>query len=252
MTRQKTLLTNPGITGAIDDRIRRSLMARKDQKCAEGITLFDTLAVFNVQYGNAWLKRYNKDSNKYICTCKCGAVMALSADEVVGKVISGTGCRNRRGCSVETVHQKVVHDFYMHLKFQHWLLLTCSPRKVCSWWGGSADDAFIMVPPSVGEDRFAENIYHADLKVTSENYWVSRKNPSLPFMSSNIEFARLPDKAVQGTIGKLEVWKGNKPTGFTVSRFLAATHIDIWRLLYEAFATGSFVPKRIIIPDRGE
>lgn len=247
MTRQNNFSEAPYKEAAVDEAIRRSLVKRKDIVCHAGATLFDTLAVFNVQYGNTWLARYDADSNKYIARCNCQSVMALSQEEVLGKVITKTGCRKNTGCSAESFEEKVTKDFFMFLKFQHWLLSTCCRSSLCSWWGGTADDAFIMVPPSVAQQRFAESLYHSDLEVTADRYWISRIDRSLPFMSGNLQFTSLPDKAVQCTINKLKVWKGGRPTGETLKQHLAFHGGNCWKILHQAFCSGWPEDHRLII-----
>lgn len=198
---------------------------------------------FNRWYGNCFVKRFEKEQNRYQAKCRCGALMLLTEKEMLAKQYSKTGCRSM-SCTAETVEQKLAADFFMVLKYQHFILLTVCPELVCSWWGGTADDG-LKTSWQVGADRFAQYVYNSDLPLLqpAPNFsFISRINKELPYIEGNLKFSDLPEQKVRRTIGRVKVSVHGTKTDATLTQYKALLNTPDLDLTVKAFKEARYTP----------
>jgi len=124
---------------------------------------------------------------KYFATCDCGHKDFYTVEQL-REILSRWGGCGTDGCTALNFRD-TVWTSPDSLRMQHSLLLVMCPEEVESWWGGTMDDLAELTPEQGYRNLEA---YLDDSGLTGK--WLSRKDPFLPFMESNVKLGSEPDK----------------------------------------------------------
>lgn len=124
---------------------------------------------------------------KYFAQCDCGRQGWYRPADLLEILDSQSGCGHEK-CNALSFRATIWRS-PDSLRLQLFSLLLLCPDLVQSRWGGTFDDMY-----SLSFDAGYTNLL-ADLEGTG--IWLSRVDPSLPFMEGNVGFSRRPDPVLQ-------------------------------------------------------
>ena len=124
---------------------------------------------------------------KYFAQCDCGRQLWCEPKELLSILEDRSGCGHDQ-CTTLSFRAAVWHT-EESLRLQLFSLLLVCPQDIQSWWGGTFDDMYSL--------SFEEGYQNLLADLEGEGIWMTRIDPTLPFMEGNMSFGKKPDVALQ-------------------------------------------------------
>jgi hypothetical protein len=165
----------------------------------------------------------------YQCRCECGSVKYLTRKDIFSRARMRVGCLGS-SCSYGSDEVKAWHNSEFAIRYQITTLLKTMPKQVENEWGGTAYKTIDFLPVEEGVDNFID--YIQPLIVESQKkWWVSRKNPVLPYAKFNVNITNEPNREVFAEQRRYIIYGGNIFTVDSVSNLFGVPSRKVrkWR-----------------------
>ena len=169
---------------------------------------------------------------RYECKCKCGSKVMLTRKEISERVKFETGCLGVR-CPFGPDELKAWHNPDFALWLQLTTLLKACPESVDNRWGGTAYEGMGKVKVGEGYAALLSDVTPM-VDILNKRWWLSRRNPVLPYSPFNIEMSDTPDFDVLGQPLNYVVHGGTLYSLAELANMFDVSLIDIrnWRKHY--------------------